>query len=94
MPYEFKADKDKELKKFRQKTFGLTRLRLTAHSYDGKQPKIQITRQRRNSEDESAEWKFSKLGRLDYEEVAWLGKVIRKEIVPWLKDNLAPEDRA
>lgn len=93
MAYEFKSEKDNELKKFKQKTFGLSRLRLTAHSYDGKQPKIQITRQRRNSEDDDAEWKFSKLGRLDYHEIKWLGSVIRKQIIPWFEDHLAPGDR-
>jgi hypothetical protein len=77
--------KDEVVQKFKQKTFGLTRLQLAAHSYDGGEPRLQITRQIRKDED-SEDWKFVKLGRLDYLEAVWLGKAIRKVVKPWFED--------
>jgi len=81
----YSAEKDKLLQKFPKKTFGLTRVRIMAYSYDGGEVKIQVVRQRRNSED-SEEWKPAKLGRLSYEEVKWIGRSFRKTVIPWMED--------
>lgn len=79
----YDQSKDKMIKKFKQKTFGLVRLRLTAHQYGDGDAKLQITRLRRNDE-ESEDWKFTKLGRLNADEVTWISKRL-KEIAKWMK---------
>jgi len=82
MPYD--SSKDKTIKKFPQKTFGLTRIRLTVHQYGDKgDAKLQITRMRR-SDEESDEWQFVKLGRLTTEEVAWIAKKLPK-VAKWMR---------
>lgn len=80
-------EKDILVQKFKQKTFGFTRLRVTANSYNDGEPKIQVARQRRKDED--ADWVFTKLGRLDYAEAKWLGKILRKQVTPWFEEYFA-----
>ncbi|MFT4282939.1 MAG: hypothetical protein ACMXX6_00760 [Candidatus Woesearchaeota archaeon] len=46
--------------------FEATRIRVSVFSYNGGTPKIQISRENRNME--SAEWIYSKLGRMTKEE--------------------------
>ena len=82
------SSKDEVVQTFCQKTFGLSRLQLDARSYDGGEPRVQITRQIRKDED-SDDWKFVKMGRLDYREAAWLGKALRKRVKPWFEDYFA-----
>ena len=88
MAHSFNAEKDKMVQKFKKKTWGLTRLIVTAQSYGEGEPKIQITRQRRRNEDEE-DWKFSKTGRFNWEEIRWLAKVLKKAVVPWYEDYFA-----
>jgi hypothetical protein len=88
----YNSDKDVIVKKFKQKTWGLTRLQIEAHSYNEGPAKIQITRLRRNSEEESEEWKFNKLGRLSLEEVAWITKIFKREVLPWAAENQEEEE--
>lgn len=85
MAFKYDESKDRVVKKFKKKTWAHTRLIVTAQSYDGGEPKIQILRHRRYSED-SEKWNHSKLGRLSWEEIAWLAKVLPKTIVPWYVD--------
>ena len=87
MGHNYSAEKDVELQRFKQKTFGSTRIRLTAHSFDGGEVKLQVVRQRSNDPD-SGEWKFTKLGRLSFQEVAWLGRAIRRDVAPWMEEYI------
>jgi len=84
----YSSDRDKQLQSFKRKTWGLTRLQVTAHSYNSKEPKIQITRQIR-SDEETEEWTFMRLGRLDAQEIKWLAKIFRKEVLPWFDEFFA-----
>ncbi|PIN80079.1 hypothetical protein COV13_04115 [Candidatus Woesearchaeota archaeon CG10_big_fil_rev_8_21_14_0_10_32_9] len=48
--------------------FEMTRIRVAVFSYNSGQPKLQLSRENRNQE--SNEWVFSKLGRMNKDEVA------------------------
>lgn len=50
-----------------------TRLSVSLHSYDGKTPKLQISRER----CERGEWTFSKLGRMDMTEFAAVARAAK-----------------
>lgn len=47
--------------------FEMTRIRVSVFSYNNGQPKLQLSRENRNQE--SNEWVFSKLGRMNKDEV-------------------------
>lgn len=81
---KFDNAKDSILFKSGWKTWENTRMRLEIHSYDKKEPRVQITRQRRNDED--SDWGYTKPGRMDYEEAKFVGKILRKKVIPWLEE--------
>ncbi|MCA9408934.1 MAG: hypothetical protein KC733_09610 [Candidatus Omnitrophica bacterium] len=68
MPY----DKSLDVESFKeQKEFEDTRITVGVFSYNGGEKKMQVSRENRNQSDE---WRFAKLGRLNKEEA--------KEIIP------------
>ena len=58
--------------------FEATRLRVSVFSYNNGVPKVQISRENRNME--SAEWNFSKLGRLAKDEAQAILPILTKAL--------------
>lgn len=58
--------------------FEITRIRVSVFSYNNGTPKLQLSRENRNQE--SADWIFSKLGRLTKEETNQLIPIMQKAI--------------
>ena len=56
--------------------FEATKIRVSVFSYNEGTPKLQLSRENRNME--SAEWSFSKLGRMTKEEVIAIKPLIEK----------------
>ena len=70
MPY----DKSLDIESFKEsKEFETSRITVGVFSYNGGEPKLQISRENRDQNDQ---WRFSKLGRMNKEEA--------KEILPIL----------
>lgn len=74
MPYD--ASLDKETFKV-TKEFGETRISVGVFSYNGGEKKLQISRENR---DQSNEWRFAKLGRLNKAEAKEVTPIIMKAI--------------
>lgn len=58
--------------------FEITRIKVSVFSYNEGTPKLQISRENRNTE--SGEWVFSKLGRMTKEEAKAIAPLIEKAL--------------
>ena len=75
MPYD--PNLDKEI--FSEEVdFETTRLKVSVHSYNEGEKKLQLSRQNRNQT--SGDWQFSKLGRMAKDEVEAIAPLIKKAL--------------
>ena len=74
MPYDASLD----VSTFKEtKDFGETRVTVGVFSYNGGEPKLQLSRENLNANEE---WRFAKLGRMTKEEVQEVAPLIVKAI--------------
>ncbi len=59
-------------------SFETTRIAVSVHSYNDGEPKLQLSRE--NLNPNSGEWRFSKVGRMDREEVESVLPLMKKAL--------------